>query len=360
MPLPPADNPPNPWLTSSVEYLGEPPPAVPQIYEDHSRTVLTKNESPDVGFRWSVNPYRGCFHACAYCYARPGHEHLGWGAGTDFETKLVVKPRAPELLREALGAPGWRGESITFSGVTDCYQPLEASYRLTRGCLEACADFRNPVGIITKGALIERDLDLLVRLGREARVRVALSVPFFDEAKARAIEPHVPSPARRLKTVARLAAAGVEVGVMVAPLIPGLNDEDVGPLLGAAREAGARWACRGLLRLPGSTGEVFGARLERAMPLRAGRVLARVREARGGKLNDSRFGARMRGEGHYVEALHALFEAHARRVGMPTHWPDDGGAPSTFRRPPRAGDQLALFGPAGAAEGPSCTPRGGG
>ncbi|HEU4406038.1 MAG TPA: PA0069 family radical SAM protein [Polyangiaceae bacterium] len=347
MPLPPAENPPNPWLSSSVEYLGEPPAAAPEVYEDHSRTILTKNESPDVGFRWSVNPYRGCFHACAYCYARPGHEHLGYGAGTDFETKLVVKPRAPELLRAALLAPSWGGEPIAFSGVTDCYQPLEASYRLTRGCLEVCAEFRNPVCVITKGALVERDLDLLARLHREARVAVAVSVPFFDEAKARAIEPHVPTPARRLKAVARLAAAGLPVGVMVAPIIPGLNDEDLGPLLEAARDAGARWACRGLLRLPGSTREVFTARLERALPLRSKRVLARVREARGGRLNDPRFGARMRGEGHYVEALHALFEAHARRLGLPTHFPDGGDAPSTFRRPPPAGAQLSLFDPPG-------------
>lgn len=342
MPLPPAENPPNPWLSSSVEYLGEPPKAVPEVYEDHSRTVLTKNESPDVGFRWSVNPYRGCFHACAYCYARPGHEHLGFGAGTDFETKLVVKPRAPELLREALLAPSWRGEPIVFSGVTDCYQPLEASYRLTRGCLEVCAEFRNPVTIITKGALIERDVDLLAQLHREASIVVAVSVPFFDEAKARAIEPHVPTPARRLKAVAKLAAAGVPVGVMMAPLIPGLNDEDIGPLLKAAHAAGANWACRGLLRLPGSTREVFTTRLERALPLRAKRVLARVREARGGRLNDPRFGSRMRGEGHYVDALHGLFEAHARRLGLPTGF-GRGEAPNTFRRPPRPGDQLSLF-----------------
>jgi DNA repair photolyase len=343
MPLPPVENPPNPWLTASVEYLGEPPPATPRVYEDRSRTVLTGNDSPDVGFRWSVNPYRGCFHACAYCYARPGHEHLGWGAGTDFETRLVVKPDAPALLRAALAAPGWRGETIAFSGVTDCYQPLEASYRLTRGCLEACAEFRNPACVITKGALVERDLDVLLALRRDARVRVAISVPFFDEANARAIEPHVPTPARRLKAVGRLAAAGIDVGVMVAPLIPGLNDGDLGPLLEAARDAGARWACRGVLRLPGSTREVFVARLERALPLRAGRVLARVREARGGRLNDPRFGSRMRGEGAYLDAVHGLFEAHAKRLGLATSWPNDGDAPTTFRRPPRAGDQLDLF-----------------
>ena len=209
-----------------------------EVFEDHTRTILSRNDSPDVGFDWSVNPYRGCFHACAYCYARPSHEYLSFGAGTDFERKIVVKKHAPELLREAFDAPKWRGELVIFSGVTDCYQPLEASYRLTRGCLEVCAEYRNPAGIITKAPLIERDIDVLQELARVAHLSVMVSVPFWDEAKARAIEPFVTTPVRRMRTIERLARAGVRVGVMVAPIIPGLNDED--HRRGAARRAGRR------------------------------------------------------------------------------------------------------------------------
>src|SRR5437899_2667540 len=187
----PISNPPNPWLSTEVEYLDEIPPAELEVYEDHTREILAHNDSPDVGFSWSINPYRGCFHACAYCYARPTHEYLSLGAGTDFDRKIVVKPAAAALLREAFDKPSWRGELIVFSGVTDCYQPLEASYRLTRGCLEVCALYKNPVGIITKSPLIERDLDLLCDLGRVAGLSVTVSIPFWSAEKARAMEPYV-------------------------------------------------------------------------------------------------------------------------------------------------------------------------
>src|SRR5579883_401752 len=215
----PISNPPNPWASNATEYLDEIPPARVEVYEDHTRDILSHNDSPDVGFSWSVNPYRGCLHACAYCYARPTHEYLSFGAGTDFETKIAVKPHAPELLRSALERRSWKGETIVFSGVTDCYQPLEASYRLTRGCLEVCAEYRNPIGVITKSPLVERDLDLLRALAATARVRVMVSVPFWDREHARAIEPHVAPPARRIETIRRLAEAGVPTGVMVAPII---------------------------------------------------------------------------------------------------------------------------------------------
>ena len=175
----PVVNPPNPWADSKIDYDdGEAPHAALQVLEDHTRGILSKNDSPDVGFDWSVNPYRGCFHACAYCYARPGHQYLSFGAGTDFERKIVVKPHAPELLREAFEKKSWKGELVLFSGVTDCYQPLEASYRLTRGCLEVCADYKNPVAVITKSPLIERDIDVLMALTERARVTVAVSIPF--------------------------------------------------------------------------------------------------------------------------------------------------------------------------------------
>ncbi|HEX4621108.1 MAG TPA: radical SAM protein, partial [Myxococcaceae bacterium] len=250
-------NPPNPWSSSEVEYLDEIPHAEIEVYEDHTKEIVARNDSPDVGFEFSVNPYRGCMHACAYCYARPGHEYLSMGAGTDFETKIAVKVRAPELLRIAFERPSWRGDLLAFSGVTDCYQPLEASYRLTRGCLEVCAEYHQPVGIITKSALIERDLDLLQELHRVARVHVSVSVPFWDPAIARAIEPYVATPQRRIQVIEKLAKAGIPVGVNVAPIIPCLGDEAIAQVLGAAREAGATSCGYVLLRLPGSVKAVF-------------------------------------------------------------------------------------------------------
>jgi DNA repair photolyase len=347
----PIANPPNPWATTDVEYLdGAEPHAELHVYEDHSRTILARNDSPDVGFEFSVNPYRGCFHACAYCYARPGHEYLSMGAGTDFERKIVVKPNAPELLREAFEKPSWRGEHVVFSGVTDCYQPLEASYRLTRGCLEVCAEYKNPCGIITKSALVERDVDLLVELTRVTRVSVAVSIPFWDPAMARAMEPFVATPARRMHTVEKLASRGVRVGVSVSPIIPGLNDEAIGDVLKSAKDAGAEFAFYVLLRLPGPVKDVFEERLRANLPLRAERVLRRIKETRGGKMYDARFGTRGKGEGVYAESIAALFAATARKLGLnqeerATH---PGDAPSTFERPaiskhPRRKGQLPLF-----------------
>lgn len=343
-PLRPLANPPNPWATTDVEYLdGETPLAELQVYEDHTRGILAHNDSPDVGFSWSVNPYRGCFHACTYCYARPSHEYLSFGAGTDFERKIVVKPRAPELLREAFDEPKWKGELVVFSGVTDCYQPLEASYRLTRGCLEVCAEYRQPVGIISKAPLVERDIDVFQELTRSARFSIAVSCPFWDEAKARAIEPFVTTPARRIRTIERLAKAGIDVGVMVAPIIPGLNDEDMGEVLRAAAHAGATHAGMVLLRLPGPVADVFEQRLRATLPLRAERVLRRIRETRGGKLYDSRFAVRGRGEGPYAESIQALFEQTAQRFGLRTHRMAAGldAEPATTFRRPRG--QLGLF-----------------
>jgi DNA repair photolyase len=315
----PVANPPNPWASTDVQYLEEPPPEVKlEVYEDHSRQILATNDSPDVGFTWSVNPYRGCFHACAYCYARPSHEYLSFGAGTDFDRKIVVKPRAPELLREAFSKKSWKFETVVFSGVTDCYQPLEASYRLTRRCLEVCALFGNPAGIITKAPLIERDADLLAALARGPGLHVTVSIPFWDQEKARAIEPYVATPRRRLRIIETLAARGIPVGVNVAPIIPGLNDQDIPKVLAAAREAGARHAGFVLLRLPGSVKEVFESRLRASLPLQADRVLHRIRETRGGKLYDPRFGVRGRGEGAISASIETLFRTTARRLGFTT------------------------------------------
>jgi DNA repair photolyase len=347
----PIANPPNPWSTTDVEYLdGDTPNAPLHVYEDTSKTILSKNDSPDVGFTWSANPYRGCFHACAYCYARPTHEYLSFGAGTDFERRIVVKPRAPELLREAFDKSSWIGELVMFSGVTDCYQPLEASYRLTRGCLEVCAEYKNPCGIITKSPLVERDADVLVALSQVTRVSVAVSVPFWDVEKARAIEPFVATPQRRMRVVEKLAARGVRVGVMVAPIIPGLGDEEIGDVLRAAKDAGASFAGYVLLRLPGAVKAVFEERVRAALPLRAERILRRVRETRGGKMYDSRFGTRGTGEGPYAESIAQLFAQTSHRLGLDAHgrtaegeWGD--GPTQTFERPAIAPkkSQLTLF-----------------
>jgi DNA repair photolyase len=330
----PVSNPPNPWSSRHVELLGEPPPAELVVYEERAQSIVSGNDSPDIPFRYSVNPYRGCFHACAYCYARPGHQYLGFGAGTDFDRRIVVKTNAAELLRKRFRSRAWKGELLAFSGVTDCYQPLEASYGLTRACLEVCREFRNPVAVVTKGALVRRDAGLLADLAREAVATVWISIPFADEALARAIEPHASPPGQRLETLAALARACVPVGVLVAPVIPGLNDEQIPAILERARAAGARSAGKVLLRLPGEVREVFEERLRQAVPLRAAKVLAALTEARGGRAGEARFGRRMVGAGPRWAAIEALFETRCRQLGLATRGEGrDTRRPTTFRRP---------------------------
>jgi DNA repair photolyase len=340
-PLPIA-NPSSPFSATDVEYFdGEAPDAGFQVFEDSSRSVVSKNDSPDVGFDFSVNPYRGCMHACAYCYARPTHEYLGFGAGTDFDRKIVVKRDAAELLRAAFDKKSWRGDVVVFSGVTDCYQPLEATYKLTRACLEVCAEYKNPAGIITKSALVERDVDVLTRLAAVADLWVTISIPFFNAEAARAIEPYAPSPARRIRAIATLAAAGLDVNVNVAPIIPGLSDEDIPKILEAAAAAGAKRAGRIILRLPGPVREVFEQRIRAAMPLRAEKILRRIKDTRGGKMNDPRFGSRMDGEGVYADSIHALFEQTVARLGLRSSWPRERR--DTFERPLGRRDQMRLW-----------------
>jgi DNA repair photolyase len=334
-------NPPNPWLTAEVEWL-EPRPARLEVYQDTAREILSRNDSPDLGFTWGVNPYRGCLHACAYCYARRYHEYLGFGAGTDFDTRITVKPDAPALLRRAFDRPSWKGETVAFAGATDAWQPLEAAWRLTRGCLEVCAEYRNPVCIVTKAALVERDIDLLQRLRAEARVSIAISIPWLDETVARRLEPLAPSPARRLRVLERLAAAGLSPSVLVAPVVPGLDDE-LPRVLAAARHAGAAKAGFQILHLPGPVAPVFEERLRAALPEMADRVLHLVRETHGGRLADPRFGARYRGEGAYAETIAGVFRVACARLGLRTASASEATAsPGTFRRPDRR-PQLSLF-----------------
>jgi DNA repair photolyase len=284
------------------------------------------------------------------CYARPTHEYLGFGSGTDFERKIVVKPRAAELLREAFERKSWKGELIVFSGNTDCYQPLEASYRLTRSCLEVCADYQNPVHIITKAPLIERDLELLSRMEQKAPLSVSISIPFWNEAHARAIEPYVATPSRRMKAVKRLADAGIAVSVNVAPICPGLNEDDMPTILEEAKAAGAVSASMIVMRLPGTVKQVFEERIKQELPLRAERILARTREVRGGRLNDPRFGQRQTGEGVYAEAIAALFRRTSEKLGLQGKrvLPDEPCTTATFRRPHRDETATTAGGPKAA------------
>jgi len=308
---------------------------------DRSKTIVAENDSPDVGFRYSINPYRGCSHGCSYCYARPTHEYLGFNAGLDFETKVMVKEDAPDLFRAFLAREGWRGHPIAMSGVTDCYQPAERDYRLTRRCLEVAAEARQPMAIITKNALILRDLELLREMARGRLIHVHLSVTTLDGGLARSMEPRTSTPAARLRAVGALAEAGVPVRVLVAPVIPGLTDTEVPAILGAAKGAGAGSAGYTLLRLPLAVAPVFTEWLERTLPGRSERVLGRVREARDGKLNSSEFGTRMTGTGERARQIAALFRLCARRHGL------DGGLPvldsSQFRPPLPKSGQLRLF-----------------
>ena len=309
-------NPPHPYLGEHRELLGDEPLAHPRVFEDASRAVLNRVDSPDLGFRWSVNPYRGCFHGCVYCYARTTHEYLGLGAGSDFERLLFVKRNAASLLDRALARPKWRRELIAFSGVTDCYQPIEAAYRITRACLEVCARHRNPVGIVTKSLLVRRDLDVLGQLAERAAVRVVFSIPFVDEHVTRKLEPGAPSVARRFEAMRSLADAGIPVGIGVAPIIPGLNDADIPELLRRARACGATLAFRTLVRLPGSVREVFLTRLAEELPDRAERIANRIRDVRGGKLSESAFGKRQVGEGAYWDAIERLWRVWVDRLGL--------------------------------------------
>ncbi len=338
-----AENPPNRfeklWKTRDPEWTEEDPAPGTEFLHDTSKSILSYNDSPDLGFAASLNPYRGCEHGCVYCYARPSHEYLGFSSGLDFESRIMVKLNAPALLCKELSSRHWKPQVIVMSGNTDCYQPVERRLKITRQCLQVLAEFRNPVGIITKNQLITRDIDVLQELARFGAVSVTVSVTSLRDDLAGSLEPRASRPGARLTAIEELAKAGIPVGVNVAPMIPGLTDYEAPAILKAAYEAGARRAGFTLVRLPYAVKSLFSAWLERHYPDAREKVLNRIKEIRGGALNDPRFGSRMRGEGVYAAQLSRLFYVARERAGFPHAGP--ALRTDAFRR--WDGGQLSLF-----------------
>lgn len=304
---------PNP-LEEGYEPLSVKP--LTQFYHDHSRSIISYNQSPDIGLGASLNPYRGCEHGCFYCYARPTHEYLGFSSGLDFETHILIKANAPQLLRKQLSAPSYKPQTLMFSGVTDLYQPIERKLQLTRACLKVLLEFRHPVSLITKNHLITRDLDVLQELAVWNCVSAALSITTLNDELRQRMEPRTSSASRRLAAVEALANANVPVGVMTAPIIPGLNDHEIPQLVQAAANAGAWWVGYTLVHLPYSTKELFVDWLQRHYPQRANKVIERLRSMRGGQLNDPRFGYRMRGQGLMAQQIAQLFKLWRKKAGL--------------------------------------------
>jgi DNA repair photolyase len=310
-----------------------------EYFRDATQTFITRNNSPDVGFETSINPYRGCEHGCIYCFARPTHEYLGFSAGLDFESRIMVKEDGPDLLRKELSAPKWKPQTIVMSGVTDCYQPIERKLRITRRCLEVLAEFRNPVAIITKNYLVTRDIDLLSELARHNAAAVNVSITTLDPTLTPRLEPRAALPAHRLAAVRELSAAGVPVNVMIAPVIPAITDEEIPAIVKAVAEAGAVSAAFLPVRLPWAVAPMFENWLARHFPDRKDKVLNRLREMRGGKLNDPNFGSRMRGQGIFAEQMGKMFEVACRKAGLPKKHIELSAA--AFRVPEK--NQLTLF-----------------
>ena len=299
------------------ETIGEELPIIQtEFIPDHAKSILFKNDSPDIGMAYSINAYRGCEHGCAYCRARPYHEYLGFNAGIDFETKIVVKHDAPALLRKAFDSKRWIPQSIMMSGNTDCYQPAERTYKLTRQILEVFLEYRNPVSILTKNALILRDLDLLKELASMNLVSTLLSITTLDRDLRRKLEPRTSTAEMKMKAIAELSKAGIPVGVMVGPIIPGLNDNEVPIILKRASEVGATRVAHTILRLPHAVAPIFTDWIEKNYPEKSKRVMARIRMIRGGKLNDANFGTRMTGTGAYADYMHQLVDVLSTKYKM--------------------------------------------
>ncbi len=317
------------------------PPLTTTVGVDKTRTIVARNDSPDLPFEQSINPYRGCEHGCVYCYARPSHAYFGLSSGLDFETKLFMKPDAPRLLAAELRHPGYRPAPIALGTNTDPYQPIERTHRLTRQIIETLAEFGHPFTIVTKSALVTRDLDLLAPLAKRRLCKVFVSVTTLEPELARRMEPRAASPRRRLAAITALASAGVPTGVMAAPMIPALNDSELEAILEAAAQAGAVSAGYTVLRLPHEIKDLFVEWLETHAPLKAKHVLTMIRETRGGRLNDPNFGSRMRGTGHYALLISTRFKLACKRLGLNKNdWRLDE---TQFSPPPQAGDQLALL-----------------
>jgi DNA repair photolyase len=325
------------WGSAAVA----PAPLRTQVRPDASRTIIARNDSPDVPFDRSINPYRGCEHGCVYCYARPSHAYLGLSPGLDFETKLFAKHDAAVLLRRELARPGYACAPITLGGNTDAYQPVEKRLRITRRVLEVLAEHRHPAVVVTKSALVLRDLDLIKDMAAQGLARVAVSITTLDPGLARKLEPRAPAPHRRLTALRELSAAGVPTTVMVAPVVPGLTDHEIEQILAAASAAGAERAGYVLLRLPYEVEELMTAWLETHYPGRAARVLALVRQCRGGRLNDSTFGRRMVGQGAFADLIRRRFELACRRYGFVRGGP--GLRTDLFRPPAPERGQLPLL-----------------
>ncbi len=332
-----ASNPPNRF--DRLHFLPDPDTAaddsrrvVPtEYFRDTARSVISSNDSDDIPFSFSLNPYRGCEHGCIYCYARPYHEYLGYSAGLDFETKILIKEDAPHLLRNELRAKRWRPEPLALSGVTDAYQPIERRIGLTRRCLEVLADCRQPVSIVTKSGLVARDADLLSDLASVNAASVAFTITTLNEDLRRSLEPRAASAAVRLEAAKTLASRGVPVGVMVSPVIPGLTDHEIPQILEQAAAAGVSWAAVIMLRLPHGVGTLFDAWLVEHVPNSRARVLARIRNVRSGALNDPRPHSRMRGEGPMADIVSRLFHTTRERLCLAAHGPALSG--DAFRRP---------------------------
>ncbi len=317
------------------------PPLATTVSIDATRTIIARNDSPDIPFEQSINPYRGCEHGCVYCYARPSHAYLGLSSGLDFETKLFAKPDAARLLAAELGRPGYRVSPIALGTNTDPYQPIERELKITRQILETFQRFGHPFTIVTKSALVTRDLDLLAPMAARNLCQVFVSVTTLDRELARTLEPRAATPARRLGAIRALAAAGVPTGVMAAPMIPALNDSELEAILAAAADAGARSAGYTVLRLPHEIKDLFTEWLQTHAPLKVNHVLSLIRETHGGRLNDPEFGSRMRGTGRYAELIAARFRLACKRLGLNKNdWRLDV---AQFCPPPKDGDQLRLL-----------------
>jgi len=324
------------------ESTGQVPNPSTQFITDHSKSILTKNNSPDVSFNYSLNPYRGCEHGCVYCYARPTHEYLGYSSGLDFESKIMVKREAPNLLRKELAASNWKPQTVAMSGITDCYQPVEKKLKLTRKCLEVFLNFRNPVAIITKNHLVNRDRDILKEMAFYNGCKVFVSITTLDKSLASSMEPRTSRPHRRLDTINSLAEAGIHVGVMIAPVIPGLNDHEIGSILKTAKAHGAKSAGYVILRLPYSVKDLFKEWINKQRPNVAIKVLNRIKSIREGNLNSTTFGERMRGKGAFAQQIKQQFHIECKKQKMNTV--KEPLSTEHFRNPDKGGDlQYNLF-----------------